>query len=394
MHPQYTRWYPRRVKYHHLVSPEHPREITASYSQAIKFLKNELFSFDEADFSKFCTLYEQRNGPGSRQQVELRFPEWKEGHTRMPGKMVKRILECVPPCLSKEKQFSLLGFQIPSVLHQQKAVLKPGNIYASQLETTYRAMAEKVKGYNFTIEWFLKDMFSRGELKAFTDVFTFTMLDRLRQSLEQVHQDLTLLSGFLPSVDCVVDSRYRISLLGCNVTLDTCPGPLEPGAFSLPPEPVLVTAYKSQYRQMLLEHGLEQRKEKLAGLASRRIALHDVENVVDHLKRMSYSREYETTLHLTGSGGVINLCLQKKEMRHRRCLMALQVFKLVLILGVPAASALLAVKETAMIPFVIVLDFIVIYMALPVWRELRNMKTEVAEYEQKRTKWLAAVRHR
>ena len=389
----YTRWYPRRVKYIPMSLPEQPRETLSSYSRALKFLKTEFFNFDAAAFEQFCLLYGKKNGAQLRQQAEGQYPQWKSGEVRMSAQTVKRVLECVPPCLSREKQFELLCFQIPSVIRQQKTAFKMNDMVTSQLPEAYARLAQRIKGCEFTMEWFLKDLFSAHEIEAFTSVFTYTMLDRLRQSYDQVCQDLTWVFSRLAESDCSVALQYRITLLDCTVKIDTRPDRLDTQFLMPVPEPALVTAYRPQYRKILLEHELGQRREEMEGQTNRRMALSDVTGMVDLLKRIDRHQECDTRLQIRGSGGRMALHLQKKNLQRLRSLMALQVFKLISIPGGMALSGVLMVKQAATIPLMLTVGFILAYMVSPAWEKLQEIKTEVAEYEQNRRKWLAAVRH-
>lgn len=298
-----------------------------------------------------------------------------------------------PPCLSRAKQFELLCFQIPSVIHQQKNAFKMTDMPASQLSEAYARVARQIQECDFTMEWFLKDLFSDDEMEAFTSVLTYTMLDRLRQSYDQVCQDLIRVFSPLAGAGCSVALTYRIALLDCTVKIDRLPDTSDDGFSVSFPEPALVTAYRPQYRTILLEHELGQRKEKIQGQTHRSMALGDVAGMVNLLKRMDRRKEYDTRLRIRASGGRMDLHLQKKNLHRLRSLMAVQIFKLLFIPGGMALSGVVMVKQAATVPLMLTIGFVLAYMALPAWEQLKEIKTEVAEYEQNRRKWLAAAGH-
>jgi len=307
----------------------------------------------------------------------------------MAGQTERRILECVPPFLSKDKQFELLSFQVPSVIHQQKSGLKVSRLKSSELEKSYRQLAATIVEQEYKLDWFVKEVFPAKEVKEFLNVFKFTLLDCLRQSYAHVRQDLVLMHDILPDLDGSVDLSYQIALLDCPVEVDVYP---PPGAAQLAitiPEPSLVTQFRDQYRRILLDHMLTQCKADAAGHANRQVALADVQAVITQLQRTSSDQEYDTTLEVQGHGGTIRIHLQKKNLLRLRFEITKQTMKLVFALAVTGVGVVwLWVK--GLWPILIYLGIIPLGIIGSIWEKLHELKSEVTDYERKRAKRFTA----
>lgn len=389
---KFTRWYPRRLKYDCSTSPKKTGKTVESTSRAIKFLKAEFFSFNNTVFSKFSQIYGKKYGYESQIELVQTYPHWKSGQTRMSGKTIKKILECVPLCLSKEAQFKLLCFQIPSVLHQQKLAMKIHHIDAWQLDETYRQIADRIMASEYTVEWFLKDLFSNGELNEFVNLLKFMLLDSLRQSFGQVQQDLTLMYKLLPTLDSGVDLQYRVDLFDCNLKIDFSSPPNKKEFTISLPEPILVSQYRDKYQQMLLEHALSRRQAEIEGQANHHLALIDIQNLMSKLKQITSHHEYDSSMNLQGSGGLMRLRLFNKNLMSLRFSIAKQAVKLICTLGAFAMVTRLMLNISTLIPFIIMLGFITLYMASSTFSKLRQLGLEAIEYERKHTKRFATFR--
>lgn len=309
----------------------------------------------------------------------------------MAGQTERRILECVPPFLSKDKQFELLSFQIPSVIHQQRSELKVSRLKSSELEKSYRQLVATIVEHEYKLDWFVKEVFPAKEVKEFLNVLKFTMLDCLRQSYAHVRQDLMLMHEILPDLDGSVDLSYHIALLDCPVEVDVYP---PPGAAQLAitiPEPSFVTEFRDQYRRILLDHALTQCKADAAGHANRQIALADVQAFVAQLKRTSPDQEYDTTLEVQGHGGTIRIHLRKKNLLRLRYEIAKQTMKLIFVLAVTGMGVVWLYLK-GLWPNLIYLGIIPLGIIGSIWSKIHDLKSEVTDYERKRTKRFTATR--
>ncbi|MBU0678119.1 MAG: hypothetical protein KJ626_08360 [Verrucomicrobia bacterium] len=383
------RWYPRRRRYYsHQTTGDTPRS-TSPYWKSLQFVRAEFFRLGPFTFERFSDFYAGKYGSGAKQYMRRTFPQWQSGATKMAGQTERRILECVPPFLPKDKQFELLSFQVPSVIHQQKSGLKASRIKASEIETTYRQLAATVSEHEYNLDWFVNAVFPAKEVTEFLNVFKFTMLDCLRLSYAQVRQDLMLMHDMLPGLDGSIHLAYKIALLDCPVEVDVYP---PPGAAQLAiamSEPSLVTQFRDRYRTILLDHALAQCKAEAVGHVNRQVALADVESVVAQLQRTSSDQEYDTTLEVQGHGGTLTIRLQKKNLLRLRYAIAQQTMKLLFALGLTGVAVVfLCIK--GLWPILIYVGIIPLGIIGSIWGKLQELKSEVTEYERKRATRLAA----
>lgn len=383
------RWYPRRSRYYSGGTSRDTSRSTSPYWKSLQFVRTEFFRLDPFTFERFADFYAEQYGSGPKQYLRRAYPQWQSGATKMAGQTERRILECVPPFLSKDKQFDLLSFQVPSVIAQQKSGLKASHIKTSEIETTYRQLAATVAEHEYKLDWFVNAVFPAKEVKEFLNVFKFTMLDCLRQSYAQVRQDLLLMHDILPDLDGSVALSYEIALLDCPVEVDTYP---PPGADQLAiamSEPSLVTQFRDRYRTILLDHALAQCKAEAVGHANRQVAFADVEAVVAQLQRTASDQEYDTTLEVQGHGGTLTIRLQKKNLLRLRYAIAQQTMKLLFALGLTGVAVIfLCVK--GLWPILFYVGIIPLGIIGSIWGKLQELKSEVTEYERKRATRFAA----
>lgn len=327
-----TSYYGRR--YYSQSSSRRSSRTASPYGKSLQFVRMEFFQLDLFTFERFSDFYAGKYGHGPKQYMRRTYPSWKSGATKMAGQTERRILECVPPFLPKDKQFELLSFQIPSVLQQQKSELKASAMRTSELESTYRGLANRITEHEYKLDWFVSEVFPSDELSDFLNVFRYTMLDCLRQSFGQVRQDLMMMHDLLPTLDGSAELSYRIALFDYSLEVDVYP---PPGASQLSiamSEPSLITQFRDRYRAILLDHAVVQRKADVIGHANRQIALADIETVVAQLQRTSSDQEYDTTLEVQGHGGILCVRLQKKNLLRLRYIIAKQTVKLLFALAV------------------------------------------------------------
>ncbi len=151
--------YGRQRRHYSRSSSKRSASTASPYCSSRQFVLMEFISLDVFTFERFSDFYARKYGSGPQQYMRRTYPQWKSGATKMAGQTVRRILECVPPFLTKEKQFELLALQIPSVIQQQKSKMKASSIKASQLESTYCNLAASVTEHEYELDWFLKEIF-------------------------------------------------------------------------------------------------------------------------------------------------------------------------------------------------------------------------------------------
>jgi hypothetical protein len=113
-HSRHHRWFYKRY-------PAKKRlEVAPVYYHSLEFVRQEFFNLDVFAFQRFLAFYTRKYGYGATQYLNRTYYNWRSGITSMSKQTERRILECVPPFLEKDKQFQLLSFYIPSVIEQQK----------------------------------------------------------------------------------------------------------------------------------------------------------------------------------------------------------------------------------------------------------------------------------
>lgn len=383
------RWYPRRGWNYSRANHREFPDAQSPRRKSVKFVRDEFFCLDLFTFERFSDFYAQKYGDGPRQYMRRTYPKWQSGTTRMSGQTERRILECVPPFLSKDKQFELLSFQVPSVVNQQKSGLKASQIKTSELEKSYRQIATTVAEHEYKLDWFVKEVFPTKEVNEFLNVFKFTMLDCLRQSYAQVRQDLMLMQDIMPNLDGSVDLSYQIALLDCPVEVDAYPPPGPDQLTISMSEPRLITQFRDKYRTILLDHALTQRKAEAVGHANHQVALADVEAVVAQLQRTSADQEYDTTLEIQGHGGTLRINLQKKNLLRLRYEIAKLSMKLIIATAICGAGVIWICLK-GIWPILFYLGIIPIGIIGSIWAKLQKLKSEVTDYERKRAKRFTA----
>jgi len=377
-------WYPRQRCNRHFRSYSRTScSSSSSYGRSLTFVRSEFFQLDPLIFERFTDFYARKYGDGPKRYLQRTYPHWRSGTTNMASQTERRILVCVPPFLDKVKQFELLSFQIPAVIHQQNSELKVRSIRMAELEATYRNLAKSVLEREYKLGWFVNEVFPSEELTEFLNIFKYTTIDCLRQSFTQVSEDLLLMHDFLPKIDGSVDMSYHIALLDCTLDVDVYPPHGTTRLDISMPEPRLVTQFRDQYKTILLDHALNQCKVAVTGHVNRQIALTDVQTVVTQLERTKSDQEYDSTIEVQGHGGTLRLCLQKKDLLRLRYATAKQIVKLLIAICISGVVVVwLCVK--GFWPILFCLGFICLGIIGSIWGKLNELKTEVKEYERRR----------
>ena len=229
----------------------------------------------------------------------------------MAGQTERRIMKCVPPFLNKAKQFELLSFQMASLIREHERELRSTRTWASELTDKYSTLAAKVLQRDYDLDWFVKDVFPQAELDEFVNVFRYTTLDSLRESLTQVRKDLAMVHELTPTLDGTMEVSYRIALLDCPLYVDVCPQPNEPELDIPLPRPQFVTHFSDQYKRILLDHALLGRRIQHGEERNRQMAVSEVHAFIAELRTTKSDREYDLTLEVQGHGGTLCIRLQK-----------------------------------------------------------------------------------
>lgn len=362
------------------------------YDQSLAFVRKEFFNLSECKFQDFVEYYASKYGDGPRSYLSRTYRTWRTGQTRMSRQTERRILECVPPFLDTDKQFQLLAFYIPPVIAQQRRQLDARHLSLSEMADHYVQIAQTLMSNEYELDWFVREVFSAEEIMEFFNVFRFTMIDGLRQSYHDVRNDLVALRKACAATDAAIDVEYQIALLDCPLEIDARPTSLPLSLDIAAPEPRLVTEFRQQYRQILLEHVVQSRATIRTGDIRQRIALSDVDAVIRQLQRTKSDQEYESTLAIEGRGGNFTVRFEKKNPLRLQYAIAVESVKLGIVATISAALAFWMFAK-GLWPLLFYVAFIPLVILSAVWTKLQSLRSELKEYERKRRTGVATPRH-
>jgi hypothetical protein len=360
-----------------------PYSYSNSYSKSLKFVRNEFFTLDQLGFERFLYLYERKYGVGPTQYVKKIYSSWRTGMTKMVRKTEERILICVPPILSREKQFKLLSIQIPEIIRQQKKEFRDLDVCTSNLNKVYSDIAISIVKRQYNLDWFVKEVFPPEELEEFLNVLKYTMLDCLKQSYQNVCKDILQLNNYIPKTNGAVRISYNISLLNHSVKFDIFPLSKIPDLELPMVEPLFVTKFRDYYRKILLNHAINQYKEETVGQVNSHIAISDINKIAEQIERIGKGQEYDTNLVIRGYGGNIHLHLQKKNLGRLQYEITKEYFKLFCSICLIFVLGILIIGNEMW--FLIYFGGIFLFAFVgPIWEKINKLKAEVREYERKR----------
>jgi len=356
---------------------------SSSYTDSLRFVRNEFFHFNEIAFNNFVGLYSSKYGDGAAQYLRRTYNKWRSKATNMSGQTEKRILQCVPPFMTKEKQFKLLSYQIPTIINQQRRALRSSSINLSDMINAYRKLSLEICQNQYKMDWFVKEIFPPAELEEFFNVLKFTMADCLRLSYSHVLNDLLIIKDILPYVDGSIKFYYNISLLQCDLEIDHYPPRIEDQLTIPMPTPRLVTQFRDQYRTIILDHALTQCRLNSIDEVNRQIAINDIRSSIAKLRRINPDQEYDFNFEVKGFGGSLRIIMQRVNMVRLKYSIIKQVFKIAfsICIAIMLAGWIISKNNILLLAFLCLAVFVVVGVS---WGKLRELQKEVKEYEQNR----------
>lgn len=353
------------------------------YEQSLAFVRNEFFNLDPFAYHRFLHFYRVQYGPGAEAYLQETYASWAAGTTRMSPQTERRILECVPRFLDREKQFRILAFYIPSVIAQQKAALKSGAIRVSQMSRSYTRLSAAILAGDYELDWFVARAFSDGEIAEFVQLFRYMMIDALRRSYVAVRDDIESLQRALLHADGGVSIDYTISLLACPLVVDApAPALSDQPVIRLDP-PALASDFQSQHREILTEYTLQAEQTDTTGAMKRHVALSDLQSVIRELRRVQAGQEYDSTVVLDGHGGNAVIGIEERNIARFRCAIATEAAKIAALVIVWAALTLWIIPQSFRIvmfyPGLFVLFGLISYSGA----RLNKLRSELKDYGRK-----------
>lgn len=108
----------RAPRYRHSRGRKSSDSPRTPYRESLEFVRKEFFNLHPSTFEQFLDSYGRNYGPNAQQYLRRTYHDWRSGKTGMAGQSERRILECVPPFLDREKQFQILAFYVPAIIRE------------------------------------------------------------------------------------------------------------------------------------------------------------------------------------------------------------------------------------------------------------------------------------
>jgi ABC-type multidrug transport system fused ATPase/permease subunit len=342
-------------------------------------------------FVALTDYYGKKYGTAPQSYLKRTYEKWKSGETGMSGQTGTRVLECVPRFLGKEEQFQMLQFYIPSILSKWKAYTKTRTQNIEELHTTFFNIAKLIKENDYTLDWFVKNVFSQEEIDEFMGVLRFTMLDTLNRSYNSMREDISFfysnLIGKLSQIDASIALKYSVNLLACTVELTTTEPVLKDDLILDIEPPDMVTKFTREYRKILLNYSMDCIKHDAHESGRRHLGLYDLNSLLNSVKNVQDHNEYNARLVIEGSAGSFFIDIEKKSQLR----FALMIFKkAVALASIVLALALACIFLGDMaIPLCVILGYVIVFTLVSLIGSIRDLCMEMKEYERRKTKRVA-----
>jgi hypothetical protein len=283
------------------------------------YLKKEFFNADKETFQKITELYRDLYGNDAYRYLLSVYDSWKSNRVSMTFWTVKRIVECVPRCLSDEKKFFILKNEVINFL--QTIQVKKENSYSysslSEINSLFENFAIKIDKFNSNnlSHIISKKFFSSEEIENFIIVCKYILFEKLRQSYRQVCNDLILFKEKVSNIKRgLFSSHYHIEFLNLKIDLSN----INEFQFNLiefkreiafPNGP-----YKSFAEQYILEEIMEMNYFEKKGALNRQIKSNDLNFFFEQYEKLKHEKtEAEINSDFIGEGGKLTISLEVKS---------------------------------------------------------------------------------
>jgi hypothetical protein len=338
-----------------------------------------------SQFADLCSLYENHYGKGAVRYLTKTYDSWRTGTTRMAGQTCRRILECVPPVLPLDDQFTILSSYGPERL----TCLVRSIRHSADLHDRYRALCLAIIDDAPEFPWFAKGIFPASELSEFTSVFRFSLLEQVRQSYCAVVSDIKLLRDLFADSDHAHEVTYRIELIGESLDGQQFVDLRERTLPELP-RPALATRFEPYLKRLLVERGVDRMVDSVRGKYSQEIMVIDISHVREHIRALD-GASVSAQIKAKGAGGLASIRLERKDVP---TLWAGLVGKSLAAICVSIGSiwliAVLVSNEAGGFVLFVVLFGIAVVASL--LANINETAQEIREYERRRQSPFAAAR--
>jgi len=299
----------------------------------VEFLKQEFFQADDFMFARIAELYKQLYGQSAYKYLLSAYAGWKSGAVKLSEQTMRRILECVPKFLSAEKRFYILRNEVVQFNHQLHEGLRGGRIPLPQINDHYCQWSKQIEAFQeANLTWFLgKGIFSADELRHFTDLSKYVLLQKLQQSHQQLIADLSSARSCLKNLKTrPVSGQYEIAFLGSQLDVS---GILEqelPTPLRLARSNILSGSLTQHALAYLQSEAVELHGADNAGRVNGFISSEDLEHLVRRCNEAIESgHSLAVDSNFCGEGGILSLSLSCKSSSDFRTAIAICSAKLI-----------------------------------------------------------------
>lgn len=361
-----------------------------TYHEIEKYIKECFFNFSPIELETFSNHYGGMYGLDAMKYLLKTYNKWKTGITKTSGQTINRILLCVPKFLNKSQQFEILRFYIPLIIDKWMKKIPKNGINTDNLYTKFHEITLIIKNETYNLDWFVSKVFTRKEINEFLDVLKYTILDILDRSYKNVYSDMNTIAidinKNISQIDCVAETTYYIHLLKTSFNINHDIEIKQPLSLDIDC-PLLVSQYKEEYSNILLEHLLKFLENDAIKSKKKYISLYDIQELTGKLKSIDMDSEFNFNLSASGLGGIFNIKLDRKNKNN----FIKNIFKNILwiFLTIIGCSSIILIASALSLDTIILFIILIgVYNIVLFSININQIISAMKEYERKRTKKL------
>jgi predicted DNA-binding protein YlxM (UPF0122 family) len=363
------------------------RGPNSAFAKAQAYIENEFFNLDQdmAMHRHFWRIYGAKYGQGALDYLWKTYTGWKSGTVGMSGQTRSRLLNCVPPVLSKEKQFTILSFYYDEIIEQFADDLKHcPPIKVSELYDLFIEVLLFAKEREIKLGWFVQDLFSPTEIENFTNLTRYTVIDSICKTYEIIIKDLDIIRHlFIKQNKGCLELTYEVRMLKCRVEIDQHPAHIPKKIDYDLNIPELGEKYNELYKRILLDHALRLREDEARAEHINAIAISDVKSLLDRIGTLDHTFETDSLVECMGGAGCLKIHFWRKNRYKMYCEFLMSLVKCILVVVVVTALCFWLVKtKVAIMSFYI--GFIGVCIFGGALGECIEKRKEILDYDRKR----------
>src|SRR5690606_6003875 len=312
------------------------RNLKHNKFSTYSYIEHEFFNADKETLKKITDLYYELYGYGPYKYLLNTYQAWKSRSVSTSRQTMDRIFECVPRFLSDEKRFHILKNEVVYFIDDLHKNQQNKRIKIDSLNDLYESYASQINDFSQSnIPYMVgKRIFTAEEIEQFLNVCKYSLLQKLRLSYRQVHNDLILFKDKISTFKTgVFQAHYQIDFLNSTVDL-THINETKLVFIQLKEIKIsLLGRYKEFAENYILQELLQMSFLEKEGVVNHYVKSNDLDfflNQYYHINR----KENEAVLKsdFKGEGGELNVILEVKSLSKIKYLLLISAFKLVVYL--------------------------------------------------------------